>query len=221
MRASGLIVTALATLSVAQGTTNRAQRGSLPQGGKKLSLRQNSAVCDASSGEVHRAPVRRATTATETAAAPTATTAPTRRPWAAPRASPSAATLASPRAPSAVSTSGATPATGAGKEFVLGFWDAFSGIAVLPYRGTRDEGVKGLGKGIWRGGKGFFCGLGAAIFGLPGYTLKGVERELSKRHLTKLKAEIILIRLRTSLMEFREASPEQREAVIDKWMAKF
>ncbi|KAJ6780273.1 hypothetical protein PWT90_10506 [Aphanocladium album] len=108
----------------------------------------------------------------------------------------------------------------AGKEFVLGFWDAFSGIVVLPYEGTRDEGVKGLGKGIWRGGKGFFCGLGAAIFGLPGYTLKGVERALSKRHLTKLKAEILLIRLRKSLMEFRDASAEEREAVVDKWMAK-
>ncbi|TQV90735.1 UDP-glucose,sterol transferase [Cordyceps javanica] len=109
----------------------------------------------------------------------------------------------------------------AGKEFVLGFWDAFSGIVVLPYKGTRDEGVKGLGKGIWRGGKGFFCGLGAAIFGIPGYTLKGVERELSKRHLTKLKAEILLIRLRKALTDFREATEEEREAVVDAWMAKF
>ncbi|EGX91572.1 UDP-glucose,sterol transferase, putative [Cordyceps militaris CM01] len=109
----------------------------------------------------------------------------------------------------------------AGKEFVLGFWDAFSGIIVLPYKGTRDEGAKGLGKGIWRGGKGFFCGLGAAVFGLPGYTLKGFERELSKRHLTKLKAEILLIRLRKSLQDFREATVEEREAVIDAWMAKY
>lgn len=109
----------------------------------------------------------------------------------------------------------------AGKEFVLGFWDALSGVVVLPYQGTRDEGAKGLGKGIWRGGKGFFCGLGAAIFGLPGYTLKGVERELSKRHLTKLKAEILLLRLRKSLMDFREATEEERDAVVAAWMAKF
>ncbi|KAM3520637.1 hypothetical protein MY4038_009344 [Beauveria bassiana] len=109
----------------------------------------------------------------------------------------------------------------AGKEFVLGFWEAFSGIVVLPYKGTRDEGFKGLGKGIWRGGKGFFCGLGAAVFGLPGYTLKGFERTLSKRHLTKLKAEILLVRLRKALMDFREATEEEREAVVEAWMAKF
>ncbi len=108
----------------------------------------------------------------------------------------------------------------AGKEFVLGFWEAFSGIVVLPYKGTRDEGAKGLGKGIWRAGKGL-CNLSAAIFGLPGYTLKGLERELSKRHLTKLKAEILLIRLRKALMDFREATVEEREAVVDIWMAKF
>lgn len=109
----------------------------------------------------------------------------------------------------------------AGKEFVLGLWDAFSGIVVQPYRGTREEGVKGLGKGVWRGGKGFFCGIGAAVFGLPGYTLKGLERELSKRHLTKLKAEIILIRLRKSLMDYREATEEEHEAVIKAWKAKY
>lgn len=108
----------------------------------------------------------------------------------------------------------------AGKEFVLGFWDAFSGIVVQPYKGTRDEGAKGFGKGIWRGGKGFFCGLGTAVFGLPGYTLKGLERALSKRHLTKLKAEILLIRFRRSLMEFREATVEEREAVVKAWRAK-
>ncbi len=63
--------------------------------------------------------------------------------------------------------------------------------------------------------------MGAAIFGLPGYTLKGVERELSKRHLTKLKAEILLLRLRKSLMDFREATEEERDAVVAAWMAKF
>ncbi|OAR01130.1 hypothetical protein LLEC1_07272 [Akanthomyces lecanii] len=108
----------------------------------------------------------------------------------------------------------------AGKEFVLGFWDALSGVVVLPYEGARDEGARGLGKGVWRGGKGFFCGLGAAVFGLPGYTLKGVERELSKRHLTKLKAEILLIRLRKSLMDFREATEEEREEVVQAWLAR-
>lgn len=109
----------------------------------------------------------------------------------------------------------------AGKEVVYGVYDAFSGIVVLPYKATRDEGAKGLPKGIWRAGKGFFSNLGAAFFGIPGYTLKGLEKELSKRHLTKLKAEIILIRMRLAISEWRTATPEQREDVVTRWKAKF
>ncbi|KAK5998061.1 Sterol 3-beta-glucosyltransferase UGT80B1 [Cladobotryum mycophilum] len=107
----------------------------------------------------------------------------------------------------------------AGKEFVLGLWDAFSGVVVQPYESVRDEGAKGIGKGIWRGGKGLVSNLGAAVFGLPGYTLKGVEKECSKRHLTKLKAELLVIRLRQGIDDFRRATPEERQEVITKWNA--
>lgn len=47
----------------------------------------------------------------------------------------------------------------AGKEFVLGFYDAFSGIALQPYRGAKDEKLKGLGKGIFRAFRGFVCNI--------------------------------------------------------------
>lgn len=49
----------------------------------------------------------------------------------------------------------------AGKEFVLGFWDAFVGAVREPYRAIEGEGAKGIGKGIWRGGRGFFSNIGA------------------------------------------------------------
>lgn len=49
----------------------------------------------------------------------------------------------------------------AGKEFVLGFYEAFSGIVTKPYRGARAEGGKGFGKGIMNGGLGFVYNLGA------------------------------------------------------------
>lgn len=107
----------------------------------------------------------------------------------------------------------------AGKEFGLGMWEAFSGVVVQPYKSTKAEGAKGLGKGIWRAGKGFFFNFGAAVWGLPGYTLKGVERELSKRHLTKLKAEIILVRMRQAITDFRDATDEQKDDIEVKWKA--
>ncbi|KAH7140060.1 hypothetical protein B0J13DRAFT_639354, partial [Dactylonectria estremocensis] len=108
----------------------------------------------------------------------------------------------------------------AGKEFVLGFWDAFSGVVMKPYENVRDEGAKGLGKGILRGARGFAYNLGAAIFAVPGYTLKGIEKEVSKHHLTKLKSEIMLIRLRQGLDDFRWATPEEREAVVTRWKSR-
>lgn len=49
----------------------------------------------------------------------------------------------------------------AGKEFVLSFYDAFSGIVVRPYEGAKNEGVKGFGKGIVGAGRGFMYNLGA------------------------------------------------------------
>ena len=48
----------------------------------------------------------------------------------------------------------------AGKECVLGIRDALVGVVAEPYKAIRDEGAKGIGKGIWRAGKGFFSNLG-------------------------------------------------------------
>lgn len=59
--------------------------------------------------------------------------------------------------------------------------------------------------------------IGVATFGLPGYTLKGVERELQKHHLTYCKAEIILIRLRQGIEAFRNATPRERDGVVCRW----
>lgn len=60
----------------------------------------------------------------------------------------------------------------------------------------------------------------AAIYGLPGYSLKGLEKELSKRHLTKLKAEIILIRMRNAIDDFRNSTPDERTAVVEAWKSR-
>ncbi|KAF4991311.1 hypothetical protein FDECE_14081 [Fusarium decemcellulare] len=107
----------------------------------------------------------------------------------------------------------------AGKEFCYGVWDAFSGIVQKPYEDTKNQGVKGLGRGILRGGLGILSNLGSALFGLPGYTLKGLEKELAKHHLTKLKAEIMLIRLRQGINDWRKASLEEKSEVVRRWKA--
>lgn len=115
----------------------------------------------------------------------------------------------------------------------MGLVDALQGIVRHPYLGAKEEGPLGFGKGIGRAFGGFYCHLFAgkcsaehakvirltqpAIFGLPGYFLKGVEKELLRRHLTTLQAEIFLIQLRRSSQEFRQANEAEKAAVVEKW----
>ncbi|QKD46415.2 uncharacterized protein FOBCDRAFT_123383 [Fusarium oxysporum Fo47] len=108
----------------------------------------------------------------------------------------------------------------AGEEFALGFWDAFSGLVMKPYESTKDEGARGFSKGVLRGARGFAYNLGASIFAVPGYALKGVEKELAKHRLTKLKSEVLLIRLRQGIEDFRTAAPEERAAVVTLWESR-
>jgi sterol 3beta-glucosyltransferase len=105
----------------------------------------------------------------------------------------------------------------AGKEFCYGIWDAFSGIVVKPYEDTKVMGVKGLGRGLLRGGLGIIGNLGSACFGLPGYTLKGLEKELLKGYMTRLKAEILLIRLRQGIDDWRKATESEKDEVVRRW----
>jgi hypothetical protein len=56
-----------------------------------------------------------------------------------------------------------------------------------------------------------------AIFGLPGYFLKGIERGFLARHLTALQAEIFFIQLRRSAVRYRSASDAEKAEVVAKW----
>ncbi|TPX17811.1 uncharacterized protein E0L32_002912 [Thyridium curvatum] len=105
----------------------------------------------------------------------------------------------------------------AGTEFVLGFYDAFSGVVVHPYNGFKKEGGKGLGKGVLNAGISLVYNIGAAVTGLPGYTLKGFEKAYHKQHLTKLRAELLLIRLRQAIQDCDQASQVERDAVVERW----
>ncbi|EFQ27364.1 glycosyltransferase family 28 domain-containing protein [Colletotrichum graminicola] len=105
----------------------------------------------------------------------------------------------------------------AGKEFALGGWEAFSGVIVKPYKGAKNEGIKGFGKGTWQALRGFTYNIFAGLFGLPGYTLKGLEKELSKHRLTELRAEVMLIQLRRGMVDYRTSTEADREEVIVRW----
>lgn len=56
-----------------------------------------------------------------------------------------------------------------------------------------------------------------AAFGVPGYTLKGLEKQLRKRYDRDLKAKLITVRLRQGIAEFEQASKEQKEEITKRW----
>lgn len=60
---------------------------------------------------------------------------------------------------------------------------------------------------------------GAAVLGILGYSLKGIECELSKGRLTSLQAELYLIRLRQAVHDLRTATQEEKEDIMEKWKA--
>jgi sterol 3beta-glucosyltransferase len=55
------------------------------------------------------------------------------------------------------------------------------------------------------------------VWGVPGYTLKGIERELSKHRLTGLQAELYLIRLRQAVSDREKATQQEKDEVVERW----
>jgi hypothetical protein len=57
----------------------------------------------------------------------------------------------------------------------------------------------------------------AAVFGLPAYTLKGVEKQFEKRRDRNLQAKILNVRLKQGMDAFRRASEEERQEILRRW----
>lgn len=96
-------------------------------------------------------------------------------------------------------------------------YDGFTGVVTHPYRDTKKSGVIGFGKGVGRGVSGLVLKPMAAITGLPGYTLKGIEKQLETRKDRDLKAQVLKVRLQQGLSEFKKSTPEEREAILKRW----
>jgi hypothetical protein len=101
--------------------------------------------------------------------------------------------------------------------FVYNIFDGFTGIVTHPYRDAKKQGVKGFGKGVGRGIGGLVFKSTAAVVGLPGYTLKGVEKQMEKRFDRDLKAKILEVRMRQGLAAFERASDAEKQEILKRW----
>lgn len=105
----------------------------------------------------------------------------------------------------------------AAKEVAFGLYDGVTGLVTQPYRGARKEGVVGFLKGIGKGVGGLVCKTSAAVFGLPGYTLKGLEKQLEKRHSRFFKASLLVVRIKQGILDFERSTEEEKEEIKRRW----
>ena len=105
----------------------------------------------------------------------------------------------------------------AGKEFGYGFYDGITGLVTQPMRGAQKEGFAGLVKGAAMGVGGLILKPGAGIWGIPGYTSKGIYASLHSMFGSSVHNFIIAARTAQGYEEWKESTYDQREKIIAAW----
>ena len=121
------------------------------------------------------------------------------------------------------------------QEFGFGFYDGISGLVTQPLEGAKKEGVAGLIKGFGKGIGGVVLKPGAgkhfhdesfyaptdfiAIWGLPGYTFKGIYKELQKHLGSSVQNYIVAARTAQGYDEWHSSSQEERLDVVSRWQS--
>ena len=105
----------------------------------------------------------------------------------------------------------------AGREFGFGMYDGITGLVTQPMKGAQKEGAAGFIKGIGKGIGGIALKPGAAVFGIPGYTMQGVYKEMQKQMGSSVQNYIIAARTAQGYEEWSGASNEERSDIVRRW----
>ncbi|KAJ6035833.1 CAZyme family GT1 [Penicillium herquei] len=106
----------------------------------------------------------------------------------------------------------------AGKELQDEFSFGIKGLKTHPRDGFKDEGTKGFLKGIGKAMGGVFLKPIAGLWGLAGYPLSGILREVNDSLGRHQKCMIVMGRIAQGIEEMRESTAEEREEVFRKWV---
>jgi len=72
--------------------------------------------------------------------------------------------------------------------------DGLSGIVTKPYKGAKEEGWAGFGKGVAKGTMGLVTGPGSAMLGLFAYPFLGMYKSIATASLSQTQKQIVLAR---------------------------
>ncbi|KAL2845103.1 hypothetical protein BJX68DRAFT_277428 [Aspergillus pseudodeflectus] len=104
----------------------------------------------------------------------------------------------------------------AGKEFGYSFYDGITGLVTQPRQGWNDGRFGGLGKGLGKGVGGVLLKPQAGLWGLLGYPLSGIHREIEQSYGANRVDYVVRSRIRQGIAEWDATLPEERAAVLDK-----
>ncbi|KAI0105960.1 glycosyltransferase family 1 protein [Daldinia grandis] len=108
----------------------------------------------------------------------------------------------------------------AGKEFGFGIFDGITGLVTQPIRGAEKDGGIGLLKGFGKGIGGFMLKPAAALWSIPAYTMQGVHAEIRSMFAQNAQKYIVASRISQGQHDLNDASPEEREDIEVRWIAK-
>ncbi|KAI1424531.1 hypothetical protein F5Y12DRAFT_448742 [Xylaria sp. FL1777] len=106
----------------------------------------------------------------------------------------------------------------AGKEFGLGLFDGITGLVTQPLKGAEKEGGAGLLKGFGKGIGGLVFKSGAAIWGIPAYTMAGVHAEIRTMFAQSAHKYIVASRMSQGNEDFNISSAEERDDIEMRWL---
>ncbi|CAI7676985.1 unnamed protein product [Penicillium pancosmium] len=107
--------------------------------------------------------------------------------------------------------------TAAGEELRDGFYYSIKGIGTHPRDGYKKEGAKGLFKGVGKAVGGLFLKPAAGLWGIAGYPLSGILRDINDSLGRHQKCMIILGRIAQGVEEMKESTAQDRAEVFTTW----
>lgn len=103
------------------------------------------------------------------------------------------------------------------RELGYGFFDGITGLVTQPMAGAKKEGAAGFLKGAAKGFGGLILKPAAGIWGLPGYTAKGIYTEVAKHFGSSVQNYIIAARTAQGFEDWKNSTPEERAQIVSSW----
>lgn len=95
--------------------------------------------------------------------------------------------------------------------------DGLSGAITKPYKGAKENGWGGFGKGVATGAMGLVTNTGSGMFGLFAYPFLGMYKSIATSSLSPTEKKIILARQVYGSYMARERERERRSEEASEW----